>query len=112
VLVVELCKGDIEVVADSSRAIEVHATKYARGDTEREARESVRKVNVSVVQEGDTVRVNVRAAAGLEQARPEASVRVRVPPGTCLELRTDKGTITVTGKTGKVRLQGTGVRVS
>jgi hypothetical protein len=112
VLVVELFNGPIEVVAESTGAIEVRATKYARGDSPSEAQDALQKIELAMVQTGDTLRIRAYATAGFDPARAEASVRVRVPPGTCLELRTDKGTVTVTGKTGKVQLQGTSVRVS
>jgi RNA polymerase sigma factor (sigma-70 family) len=112
ILVVDLGNGDIDVVAESIGVIEVCTATHARGYTHRDARYPAGGIEVSMVKEGDSVRVNVRAATGLERARAEASVRVRVPPGTCLDLRTGKGTVTVKGKTGKVRLQGAGVHVS
>jgi hypothetical protein len=110
--VVELFNGNIEVVAESTSAIEVRATKHARGDTHTEAQDALRRIDLSMEQTGDTLRVRARWAEGFALALAEVSVRVRVPPGTCLELRTDKGSITVTGKTGKVQLQATRVRVS
>jgi hypothetical protein len=102
-LVVEMFNGGIDVVAKPERTVEVHVTKRGSGNTEEIANEQLKNVEVTMAQEGETIRVQARKK---EEKREEhggagASAELQVPAGAILELRTGNGPVTATGVTGE-----------
>jgi RNA polymerase sigma factor (sigma-70 family) len=105
-LVVELFNGGIEVVAGDEASLEVNVTKQSRAADEEVAKEGMKKIEVAMTQEGDTV--HIKASHPQEQHPPYnlgASARIRVPPGAALDLNTSNGQVTLTGGTGRAKIK-------
>lgn len=100
--VVDTFSGSIRVNTVAAADLRVEVTKRGAGATRAEADAALAGVDVTLTQDGDTVRVTARRreGAGGEAA---ADVVLRVPPGTGLELRTGgEGGVSVAGAAGDV----------
>jgi RNA polymerase sigma factor (sigma-70 family) len=102
-LVVELFNGGIEVVAKGNRTVSARVTKQGSGDSDEAAREALKRVDVKMSQEEDTVRI---VASQPEESHrigsAGASAELEVPPGATLELHTSNGPVSINGGTGQV----------
>jgi hypothetical protein len=99
-LVVDAFNGPIEVSRGGSGRVECTVVKQASGEDDVHAREALKKIAVAITQDGDKVRVTARRS-GLAWGLGK-SVRVRVPDGTAVTLRTENGAINVTATEGTV----------
>jgi hypothetical protein len=108
-LLVETFNGPIDISRGGKGQVECTVVKRASGADEAEARGNLRQISVALTQEGDLVRV-VAHRAGL-QWDLGASVRVRVPDGAAVTLRTSNGKIVVRDVEGPVDARATNGRV-
>jgi RNA polymerase sigma factor (sigma-70 family) len=110
-LIVELYNGGVNVVAKADRTINARVTKQGSGESDEVAREALKRVDLKMTQEGETVRI---VATEPEEFRREesrhtgssgASAEIEVPTGAALELHTSNGPVTITGGTGQANVK-------
>jgi RNA polymerase sigma factor (sigma-70 family) len=101
-LEVQTFNGPIEVKIGDKGAVKATVVKSTREKSEEAAKEDLKNVEVTMAQEGDTVRVTARPAEPKSPGERGAAVEVEVPPETVLDLRTDNGPVKVNGATGDV----------
>jgi RNA polymerase sigma factor (sigma-70 family) len=104
-LAVEVFNGGIEVVVGTEGAVEARLTKRSRADTEEEAREGLKNVEVQMTQEKGAVRITARRLQEKRTSQQEVAAQLRVPAGAVLDLRTSNGPVKLTGGTGDVKVQ-------
>jgi RNA polymerase sigma factor (sigma-70 family) len=105
-LVLEVFNGGIDVVTGAEGAIDIVVTKESRAADEAVAKEGLKKIELAMTQEGDTIRV--KASRPQEQNSPHnlgATTQVIVPPGATLALTSSNGHVTVIGGAGEARIK-------
>jgi RNA polymerase sigma factor (sigma-70 family) len=104
----ETFNGKIEVVADSDGAVAAKLTKRSEAETEAEAKERLKGIEVTLRQDKDqkqdTVKITARRNEDKRPSHDRVDAEVRVPPGAVLDLRTSNGPVNVTGGTGSVTI--------
>lgn len=102
-IIVETFNGEIDVTGSPDTQVNVYAVKRGSGATAADAEADLKNVEVSLTQEGDTIRVIARRTDNAFTLNNSgAEFRLDVPTGASLELRTSNGAITVEGVTGGV----------
>jgi RNA polymerase sigma factor (sigma-70 family) len=101
-LVVETFNGAITVTTGDKDVAKATVTKSSRDKTEKAAAEDLKNIEVTMAQEGDTIRVKARQTEQSPQGNRGAAVDLQVPPGSAVELHTSNGPVTVRGATGDV----------
>jgi len=105
-LIVETFNGDVDVTAGSGTAIKVDVTKRGSGDTAEEAKADLTNIQVTMNQEGSTVRVTAkRSDKRANVGNSGAPVKVTVPTGSNLQIRTSNGKVTTSGEMANVTVQ-------
>jgi RNA polymerase sigma factor (sigma-70 family) len=104
-LAVEVFNGGVEVVVGAEGAVEARLTKRSQADTEEEAREGLKNVEVQMTQEKGAVRITALRLRDKRDSQEEVAAQLRVPPGAVLDLRTSNGRVKVTGGTGDLKAQ-------
>jgi RNA polymerase sigma factor (sigma-70 family) len=104
-LVVDLFNGSIDLVADTAGRIEVRVTKQGAAESQEAAQAALQKIDVKMVQEGESVRVTARRLTEAKQINLGASAEVRVPSGATVELRTSNGPVRLQGGSGTADVQ-------
>jgi RNA polymerase sigma factor (sigma-70 family) len=102
-LIVEMFNGSIDVVAKTEGTVEVRVTKRGAGKTEEVAKEELKKVDLQMVQDGDTIRIKAQKQKDEERSHEGhagASAELQVPSGAVLDLLSGNGPITITGGSG------------
>jgi hypothetical protein len=113
-LKVEAEGGSIRVVAGSDSVVRVKAKQRIRADSEAEADELLKKLDLTLEQTGNDVRLAARyerRTGGFHFGSwPPVNVdfEVTVPAAFATDLRTSGGNITVGDLTGKARLRTSG----
>jgi RNA polymerase sigma factor (sigma-70 family) len=102
-LAVEVFSGGIEVVVGAEGVAEARLTKRSQADTEEEARQDLKNVEVRMTQEKDGVRITARRLQEKRSSQVDVAAQLRVPPGAVLDLRTSNGPVKLTGATGDVK---------
>jgi DUF4097 and DUF4098 domain-containing protein YvlB len=100
-IVVELFSGPIAVTRGDDGAVAAEVTKRGGGETEADAAEMLKKIEVTLEQDGDRVRVAAKIPAG-GQFIGDASAKLKVPAAAALELRTQFGAVAVSGVNGSI----------
>jgi hypothetical protein len=100
-VIVETFAGSITVTRGDNDKLDVEVTKRGGGETETEALEMLKKLDLKMEQEGDTVRIVAKTPSG-ERYIGEAPAKLKVPVGASLELRTVFNDISVTGVNGSI----------
>jgi hypothetical protein len=104
-VVVEMFNGTIQVEADAGNAVWASVTKRGSGTSREEAQQDLKNFEVTLTQEGGTVRIIARRAnPKATLGNSGASATLKVPRGTALELRSSNGSVTVTGQAGDVTI--------
>ncbi len=102
-VVVEVFNGTIQITTDSGSTVQASVTKRGSGNSQAAAQEDLRDIQVSMTQEGSTIRVTARRPSQRATfGNSGASASVKVPKGASLELRSSNGKIVVTGPTSDV----------
>jgi DUF4097 and DUF4098 domain-containing protein YvlB len=99
-VVIETFNGQIEVHTGLAGKVTATVTKRATGLTHEEAESDLDNIDVQFLKEADTVRVTARRIGG--NSDNSAAVKLYVPPGASLDLRTRNAGIEVNGPTGAV----------
>jgi F0F1-type ATP synthase epsilon subunit len=105
-IVVEMFNGGIDVVTGSDNTVKVDVIKRGGGISQAAAEDDLKNVEVTIAQDGDTIRVTAkRADQRVELGNTGASASLRVPNGAILDLRTSNGPIGSSGPVGDVSAQ-------
>jgi hypothetical protein len=105
-LVVEMFNGSVDVVAGSGNTVKVDVVKRGGGFSQQDAEDDLRNVEVTMSQDGDTIRVVAkRVDQRVDIGNSGASARLRVPEGAILDLHSSNGLITSSGAIGAVKAQ-------
>jgi hypothetical protein len=105
-LVVEMFNGSVDVVAGSDDTVKIDVIKRGGGVSQAAAEDDLNNVEVTMTQDGDTIRVVARRAdRRIDIGNSGASARLRVPNGAILDLRTSNGKIITSGPVGDVTAQ-------
>ncbi len=102
---VEVFNGGIAVVVGAEGAVEARLTKRSRAETEDEAVEGLKNVEVEMTQEKGAVRITARRLREKRDSQEEVAAELRVPAGAVLDLRTSNGPVRLTGTAGAVKVQ-------
>jgi hypothetical protein len=108
---VQVPAGDISVFPGERAVVEVAVDRSGFGDDEGEAARHLQQMRIELAQEPNRVvvrgfGVDARAAPG----RMQADVRIAVPPGASLHLRTGTGNVDIRGITGPIDVSVDGGR--
>jgi DUF4097 and DUF4098 domain-containing protein YvlB len=104
-IVVETFNGRIDVKAGAEGRVAVDVVKRGAGFSQTEAEADLQNVEVTMIQEGDTLRIVARRTdSALVTGNSGASVDLSVPPGSSLDLRSSNGNIDSFGVTGGVTM--------
>jgi DUF4097 and DUF4098 domain-containing protein YvlB len=113
-VIVDVFNGAITVHSGDGNTVDAEVTKTCLGETKDEAAANLKRIDVQMKQDGDTLRITamrIDAKAGggatIEDLKLQHSVRsadavVRVPAGAALELKTAYGDVKVAGISGGV----------
>ncbi len=105
-LVVETFNGSVDVAAGSGNTLQVDVTKRGGGISQQAAQDDLKNVEVTMTQDGDTIRVVAkRTDRPVDIGNSGASVKLRVPKGASLDLRSSNGPITTSGVGSDVKAQ-------
>jgi DUF4097 and DUF4098 domain-containing protein YvlB len=105
-IVVETFNGNIDITIGAGTAVKVDVTKRGSGDTTDEAKADLKNIQVTMNQEGSTVRVTAqRTDKRTDIGNSGASAKLTVPPGSILQLRTSNGKVTASGEAAAVTVQ-------
>jgi len=105
-LVVEMFNGSVDVVTGSDNTVKVDVIKRGGGLSQQAAKDDLNNVEVTMTQDGDTIRVVAkRADQRVDIGNSGASAKLRVPNGAILDLRSSNGPITTSGPVSDVKAQ-------
>jgi hypothetical protein len=105
-LVVEMFNGSIDVATGSDNTVQVDVVKRGGGMSQAAAQDDLKNVEVTMTQDGDTIRVVAkRADQPVDFGNTGASAKLRVPNGAILDLRSSNGPVTTSGPVGDVKAQ-------
>jgi len=105
-IVVETFNGNIDITIGVGTAVKIDVTKRGSGDTADEAKADLKNIQVTMNQEGSTVRVTAqRTDKRTDVSNSGASAKLTVPPGSILQLRTSNGKVTASGEAAAVTVQ-------
>ena len=100
-VIVDVFSGSITVTRGEDATVDAEVTKRGGGDTETEALEMLKKLDLKMEQGGDTVRIVAKTPPG-ERYVGEAPAKLKVPAGASLELRTTFDDVSVVGVSGSI----------
>jgi len=104
-VIVETFNGHIEVTAGAEASVLAEVTKRGAGFSLADAEDDLKNVEVTMTQEGDTVRIVARRTDGpVLMGNSGASIELTVPAGASLDLRTSNGHIRTDGVTGDISM--------
>jgi hypothetical protein len=102
-IVVEMFNGSVDVVTGSDNTVKVDVIKRGGGISQADAADDLKNVEVTLTQDGDTLRVVARRTdQRVDIGNSGASAKLRVPNGAILELRSSNGPITTSGPVSDV----------
>ncbi len=105
-LVVEMFNGSVDVVTGSDNTVKVDVIKRGGGMSQQAAKDDLKNVEVTLTQDGDTIRVVARRTdQAVNIGNTGASAKLRVPAGAILDLRSSNGPITTSGPVSDVKAQ-------
>lgn len=96
--------GKIEVLPGEGNAVEIVATKVARGATAETAKENLRRIDIRESTSGGAIKVetHVERSSLFNNGGVSVEYAVRVPKGAELKVSTVNGGVEVTGLSGRV----------
>ena len=101
-VVVDTFNGEVAVTIGPPGQAKAKVTKWATGANQEAAEDSLVGIDVTMTQEGDTIRIVAKAPQPPLLVSRGADVALELPAGAVLDLRTSNGKIAATGKTGDV----------
>ncbi len=102
-IIVETFNGSIDVITGSGTTVDVKVTKRGGGNSQQEAEDDLKNVDVQIAQDGGAIRVTARRTdSRVDIGNSGASAKLTVPNGAVLDLRTSNGAITSSGPVGDV----------
>jgi Putative adhesin len=101
-VVVDTFNGTVEVSTEEGKNVKATVTKWATNSSQEAAEDDLVAIEVSMTQEGDTVRIRAQSKQTKLTGNRGANVVVQVPAGAILDLKTSNGKIKATGETGNV----------
>lgn len=105
-IIVETFNGNIDVTVSAGTAVKIDVTKRGSGDTADEAKADLKNIQVTMNQEGSTVRVTAQRSDKRTTAdNSGASAKLTVPAGSILQLRTSNGRVSSSGEAAAVTVQ-------
>jgi DUF4097 and DUF4098 domain-containing protein YvlB len=105
-IIVETFNGNIDITVSAGTAVKIDVTKRGSGDTADEAKADLKNIQVTMNQEGSTVRVTAqRSDKRTDVGNSGASAKLTVPAGSILQLRTSNGKVTSSGEAAAVTVQ-------
>ncbi len=100
-VVVEMFNGGIDVITGSNPAVDVKVTKRGGGNSQSEAQDDLKNVEVTMTDDGGAIHITARRTdRRVDIGNSGASAQLTVPNGTMLELRTSNGGIISSGPVG------------
>jgi Toastrack DUF4097 len=96
--------GKIEVEPSRGNAVEVSATKKARGATPEAAKAALERVTIAEDVSGDRIRIETKnpRSSGFTLGGVQVEYRVKVPAGADVKFTTVNGGVEVTGLEGRI----------
>ena len=105
-LVVEMFNGGVEVTTGNDNTVKIDVVKRGGGVTQADAQNDLKNVEVTMAQNGGTIRVVARRTdQPVDIGNSGASAQLRVPNGATLDLRSSNGGITSSGSVSDVKAQ-------
>jgi hypothetical protein len=105
-IVVEMFNGSVDVVADNASTVKVEVVKRGGGFSQQDAEDDLKNVEVTLTQDGDTIRVVARRTdQRVDIGNSGASAKLRVPESAILDLHSSNGQVTSSGPVGDVKAQ-------
>lgn len=101
-VLVETFNGRVDVTATSAGEVHAEVTKRAGAGTQEAAEADLDNIDVTMTQEGDTIRIRARATDENLFANRAADVSLQVPEQSVLDLHATNGKLTATGVLGDV----------
>jgi DUF4097 and DUF4098 domain-containing protein YvlB len=102
-IIVETFNGNIDVTVSAGTTVKVDVTKRGSGDTQDEAKADLKNIQVTMNQDGSTVRVTAqRTDKRADTGNSGATAKLTVPAGSILQLRTSNGKIASSGEAAAV----------
>jgi DUF4097 and DUF4098 domain-containing protein YvlB len=111
-VIVDTFNGQIDVVTGPDKKIEARVTKVGVGKNQEEADDDLDNILVSMTQEQDTVRIKASVAEGLRTGNRAAHVKLQVPAGSILELKTTNGNVDAVGRMGDIEVRSSNGEIS
>ena len=105
-IIVETFNGSIDVQTGEAGQVDIDGTKRGSGASQTEAQADLKNVEVSMTQEGDTIRMVARRTdSAFNTGSSGASFDLIVPAGATLDLRSSNGGLASIGVTGDVTMR-------
>lgn len=102
-VIVETFNGGIDVITGSNPSVDVKVTKRGGGNSQPEAQDDLKNVEVTMTNDGGVIRITARRTdRRVDIGNSGASAQLTVPNGAVLELRTSNGSIISSGPVGDV----------
>ena len=102
-IIVETFNGAIDVTVSAGTTVKVDVTKRGSGDTQDDAKADLKNIQVTMNQDGSTVRVTAqRTDKRTDVGNSGAAAKLTVPAGSILQLRTSNGKIASSGEAAAV----------
>ncbi len=102
-IIVEMFNGGIDVITGSNPAVDVKVTKRGGGNSQSEAQDDLKNVEVTMTDDGGAIHVTARRTdRRVDIGNSGASAQLTVPNGAVLELRTSNGGVISSGPVGDV----------
>jgi DUF4097 and DUF4098 domain-containing protein YvlB len=104
-IVVDTFNGSIHAERGVDNQVRAVITKVGSGATEADAQADLANIEITALQEGNTIRITAKRAGDLHFGNSEASVDVTVPASSGLELMTSNGGLDSHGISGSHKLR-------
>lgn len=102
-IVVEMFNGGIDIITGSNPTVDAKVTRRGGGNSQAEAQDDLKNVEVTFTQDGGTIRIVARRTdKRVDIGNSGASIKLTVPNGTLLDLRASNGGIIGSGPLGDV----------
>lgn len=102
-VVVEMFNGGIDIITGSNPTVDAKVTKRGGGNSQQEAQDDLKNVEVTMTDDGGIIRITARRTGPrVDFGNSGASVKLTVPEGAVLDVRTSNGGIIGSGPVGDV----------
>jgi DUF4097 and DUF4098 domain-containing protein YvlB len=101
-VIVDTFNGQIEVTTGADKKVDATVTKVGVGKNQEEADDDLDNILVNMTEQNNTVRIEAKVAEGLRTGNRAAHVKLSVPAGSILELKTTNGKVDIVGRLGDI----------